>query len=421
MSQEEVRKKLLSAAALIDASSPMHARFFVADQLRDCGLYYEASTLLDGAVDMGRSSPAVQLYLMSLAQARRDVRFIAELSNAENVVREDPFVLWIEAQHAWNTGDVQAAETAIDALIRQSPENLHFRLFKIDLLGRLGRNEEIRTELDAPLEALPTMNERDVLKLIALLGHNGFLSRAGRLAYRVYLERQNDPASWKAIFRLLMNDVQHPSHSSWNCAVVSDDAAVDISYDDGGTAFFIVEPDPELCGKSADSLEPSHPLVRSMWGFSKGAQFVGPTGRIGTITEIRHKVVAQLHRVLRDFGDRFPGVRAFEKLDIGPTEPNGLDNLKELLKKQSDYSKEATAPYGRGEMSLGMLALSLQTDQVEAAARAVSNEGYIKVAVGIATERDAANATLMSGIGYSVQPSTISRSGPLGALVPLTS
>ena len=362
--EAQVKEKLIAAAELLDASSPMHARYFVASRLHSSSLAYEASLLLEGRVDMSRPSAAVALHLACLADARRDGRFRQILSDAAASVRDSTSVLWTTAQHAWNIGDLEAAETAIVTLNGRDPDNLRWQLFRLGLLMRQNRDDDVRTNLEAPLEECDVQTKQDLLQLIGLLGHYGFLMRAGRLAYGVFLERQNDPAAWTAIFRLVLADAAQADTSLWDCPAVGEHAAVDIRYDDGDVRFFIVEPDPDLCSKSPESLEPLHPLVRSLWGLAKDAPFTAPDGRTGHITELRHKVVAQLHRVLRDFGERFPENNAFQKLDVSTADPNGLDELKESLRRHDASSREATANYAAGAWSVAMLGLALRRDQV---------------------------------------------------------
>ena len=70
-----IHDRLRKIGSALETGAEMAKRYLVALELRDQGLPEEASSLLEGYVDLGRASPAAILYLQSLAAARRDSKF----------------------------------------------------------------------------------------------------------------------------------------------------------------------------------------------------------------------------------------------------------------------------------------------------------------------------------------------------------
>lgn len=105
---QPAQEKMLALAASVQTDLSMTARYQLADELRNHDLPDAAANLLEGHVDLGRPSPATELYLQSLAGARRDEAFIAALARTSPNVRNSLQIRWVEATHAWNMDDLPA-------------------------------------------------------------------------------------------------------------------------------------------------------------------------------------------------------------------------------------------------------------------------------------------------------------------------
>jgi cellulose synthase operon protein C len=134
----------------------------------------------------------------------------------------------------------------------------------------------------------------------------------------------------------------------WDASIVASDTAVDLRYDDGESLFLVVEPDANLRRFDNESWEPDHPLVQTISGLSKGARFVDPAGREGTITELRHKYVARLHYVIRQHERRFPQIQGFRRISIDVERPGGLDDMLSELKSRHDWFGREQDQYQNG-------------------------------------------------------------------------
>ena len=113
--------------------------------------------------------------------------------------------------------------------------------------------------------------------------------------------------------------------------------AVDLQYDDGGKAFFVVEPEVALRKLDPESWEPEHALVRAVRGLRAGERFAGPDGREGVVRQIRHKYVARLHYVLEHYETRFPEISGFRQITVDLEHSGGLDGLISQLKARRDW------------------------------------------------------------------------------------
>jgi cellulose synthase operon protein C len=391
-----VHERLRAVAAALPIDADMVTRYFVAVELCDQNLPEEASLLLDGHVDLGRRSPATTLYLQSLAAARRDDAFRKAIDTAAPAVRDDPETLGTVATHAWNVGDLRGAFRAIEALLALEPNNAYARLLKIEILARQNRSAELLVELDQPVENLAWTRLRDRFRIAALLGHLGYVERAVSFAYRLFLEHRDNSQAWMTLSILVLEQgrgaVEAPR--AWDAPVVASNVAVDLRYDDGQEVFFVVEPDAALRKLDEESWEPEHPLVQTLLGSRNGARFHDPTGREGTITQLRHKYVARLHYVMQRHQARFPTADGFRSVPMDVGQPGGLDGLMQELKARHDWIEQEQEQYRNGPWPLGMLAHRAGVDVIDAASGLASKGIRLKVAIGNEFERNAAAAAI---------------------------
>jgi tetratricopeptide (TPR) repeat protein len=390
--EEVVHDRLRALAASLPADLDMVSRYFLAAELKDQELAEEASRLLDGHVDLSRPSPATSLYLQSLASARRDDAFRAALAQVTPEVRNDPATLWTVAAHAWNLGDLNASIKAVENLLAQKPDDPRARLLKIEILVRQDRSVDLFAELEEPVEKLAWPSPEDQFRVASLLGHFGFAERAADLAYRLFLQHRDMSRAWMTLSMLVLDKGKAENASRlWNATEIGPNAAVDLHYNDGMDAFFVVEPNVALRKLDPESWELDHPLVRAVAGLRIGESFVGSDGRKGVVRQIRHKYVARLHYVLEHHEARFPEIMGFRRVTVDFKQPGGLDLLIEQIKARHDWIRQEEAQYLNGPWPIGMLAHRIGMDTIEVGVGLASRGVRLKVAAGNLKERDAAD------------------------------
>jgi predicted Zn-dependent protease len=204
--KDVVRDRVRSIAGLVTPDADMVTRYILAHELRDLGLPQEASSLLEGRIDLQRASPGATLYLQCLAAARRDDAFQKALADAGPGLRSDPHVLWTAAAHGWNVGDLASARRAVEELLAQEPDNPATRLLKIEILVRQNQTAELLAELDKPIERLAFRQLKDRFRVASLLGHFGYMERAAALAYQLYLENRDKSQAWMTLSALVLEE-----------------------------------------------------------------------------------------------------------------------------------------------------------------------------------------------------------------------
>jgi cellulose synthase operon protein C len=392
LNEDKVQQRVRAAAAALPPDVDMVTRYLVANELRSLDLPQDASTLLEGHVDLSRRSPATMLYLQSLAAARRDDAFHKAIAAAASGVRDDPESLWTIAAHSWNIGDLKRAFRAVETLLVQQPDNLRARLLKIEILIRQNRSSELVVELDKPIENLAWTRLQDQFRIASLLGYFGYTERAAAYAYKLFLKHRDNSLAWMALSMLVLEEGRGEANRSrhFEAPLVAPNVAVDLRYDDGEQVLFVIEPDADLRKLDVQSWEPDHPLIQALTGLAVGARFTAPTGRKGVIAQLRHKYVARLHYVLEHHETRFPTVQGFRKVPVDFEKPGGLDEMIAELKARHDWYEREQEQYRSGPWPLGVLAYRLGLDVIDAAASLTSKGIPLKVAMGAESEREEA-------------------------------
>lgn len=390
--EEEFCDKLAELAQGVPETTSISTRHFLAAEFQDAHCPEDAVALLEGRVDLSRSTPTAILFLQALAEARRDDEFHAALNAATKELREDPAVLWTAAAHAWNIGDLDGAYRAASSLIERNPKNARVRLFRLEVMLRQNRSADLLSDLDQPLEYLPKARLEDSFRIASLLGHFGFAERAAAFTYKLFLGNRENPRAWMTFANVVLDRGEGGVDRSglWSAAAVVPDVAVDLAFDNGTKMFFVVEPNRDLRKVDDEAWEPDHPFVQLLAGMSKGERFVDVSGRKGTIADLRHKFVARLHYIMANYETRFPDQQGFHSIPIAPGEPGGLDEMTAVLKTRHDWVKQEQEQYVAGPWPLGLLALRLGLDTIEVAEGIASKGVRLKVAVGSAPEREAA-------------------------------
>lgn len=395
--ESETHEQLQDLARNLPEAAEPAERVLLAEELHELGLSDDASQLLADHVDLSVPSRTGMLYLRTLAAARRDDAFRKAVSTAGPEVRDDPETLWLIATHDWNVGDLAGSSEAVEALLARQPNNPHARLLKLEILARQDRSSDLLSELEKPIEDLFWNSPDDQFRVAQLLMYFGHVERGAALAYRLFLERRDQSQAWMTLATLMLGQGRGSESlpEDWSASTVAFHVAIDVEYDDGGTEFFIVEPDAYLRRLDEDSWEPNHPFVRLLIGKAKGDRFTNPGGKEGTIVRLRHKYIARLHHVMDRHEERFPDELAIRKASVNPTEPGGLDELIVTLKGRRDWVQHELDQYRKSRWPIGLLAHRLGVDTIDAAHGLVSQGLKLKVAAGTAEERSNAAAAIL--------------------------
>lgn len=379
---------LTLATELPDNTEPID-RFLVGQALLDIGLEADAAKLVEPHIDLQSARPATLMYLTALAEARRDDAYRQALKAASPAVRDDPAMLWLDARHAWNAGDLDRSLHSLDKFLKKKPGQPRAVLMRLEILIRLNGTRQILDALNAPIEDLAWKGEQDPYRVVSLLTHFGYHDRAARLAYRLFLEHRDKPRAWMTLSGMTIREGQDRRGNGldWGADAVAEDVAVDVEYDDGTTAFFIVEADPHLRELDPDSWEPEHALVKAVRDLAVDDRFVGPDGRAGRVTKLRHKIVARFHYVLANYEARFPEVFGFKSFSIDPESPNGLDEMIAQLKDRHDWVLAEQEQHFASGMPIDMLAVRLGCDTIDVAGGLAEQGIRLKVAEGTEPER----------------------------------
>ncbi len=275
----------------------------------------------------------------------------------------------------------------------REPDNARALLLRIEILVRQDRSTELFAELDKRIEGLAWKRLQDQFRVATLLGHFGYSERAAAVAYRLFLEHRDNSRAWMTLSGLVLKEGREGKEAPllWQAAVVAADVAIDLLYDDGEKLFRIVEPDSNLRRLDEAALELTHPFVQTLMGLTKGARFVDPAGREGTIIEVRHKYVARLHYAMEHYESRFPGISGLHKISVKVDQEGGLDQLIEELKTRDEWIKNEQEQYCNGPWPLGVLAHRVGVDTIDVAEGLASQGISIKVAKGDKIERATAS------------------------------
>lgn len=398
LEQAEAQQRLRRLGESLEPDCNPIDRFLVAEAMLHEGMEGEAADLIEHHVDLAGTRPSTFLFLTALAEARRDDAYRRTLEQAPPAVREHPEVLWLDARHAWNAGDLPRSLGDLDRFLALKPDEPRAVLMRLEVLLRLGWSKQVLEALDRPIEDLSWTNPGDAFRVAALLGHFGQHERAARLAYRLFLEHRDQPRAWTTLSSITIREGRElrKGDSGWLPVDVAPDVAVDLAFDDGTTGFFIVEPDARLRSLDPESWEPNHALVRMLLGHGVDHRFVGPDGRQGRITQLRHKIVARFHYVLANYESRFPEVFAFRSMSIDPESPNGLDELVAQLKQRNDHVLEEQNRWlGRRE-PIDVLAARLCLDTIDVAGGLAQQGIKLRVAEGTHPERETAEAAVIA-------------------------
>ena len=394
--QEDTRERLIGIADdLGDDPEPID-RMLVAEAMLENGMEARAADLIEGLADLDSPRPVTFMYLTALAEARRDGAFRAGLARAAAVVREHPDMLWLDARHSWNVGDLDRCLADLDRMLEIRPDLPKAILMRIETLLRLGRSKAVLETLETPIEDLPWAGGRDPYRVARLLHHFGHHDRAARFAYRLFLQQRDRPRAWMTLTSMTIREGSQDTGrpANWFPNAVGTDVAIDIEYADGSTAFLVVEPDKELRALDHASWEPEHPLVKVAWGLRVDDEFTAPDGRSARIIKLRHKIVARFHYVIAKYEERFPDVFGLKSMTVDPESPTGLDEVITQLKDRRDWVLAEQERHVISGMPIDLLATRLHMDTIDVAVGLAEQGIPLKVAAGTESERETAQAAI---------------------------
>ena len=387
--QDEIEERLAEFAKSIPNDVDFILRFELADTLDDFDQPALAADLLKDHVDLNRLSGPTRLYIGALARARRDEEYHQVLSQVPDFIRNDPDLLWGDAAHHWNLGDLDRAKEAIDRLLEAEPRNSRAILLRLEIFMRRDQTGGLLAELEKPLEDLNFDRLKDGLRVARLLAHFGQLERGCSLAYRLFLSHRDASAAWMTLSAIVLEEGR-TQQDLWTKDEVDVDAAVNVRFEDGEERFVVVEPNPGLRRLDPESVEPDHPLIARIWKLSPGAEFVTEEGRKGTIVNIRHKFVARFHYILDHHQDRFPKIAGFQRVTVDTKSEDAFSSVTEMAKARRDWIEQEKQLWLTSAMPLAMLARRLNLDVIEVAGGVVQSGQRLRVAMGNDQERQKA-------------------------------
>ena len=392
VSAEDIAASFREIVKNLPSDIDVFTRFILGEELRNRGLFDEVISILAPTVDLHSNDPQTHLYIQSLASKGHDAAFRKALNDASDDVRNSPAILWAIVVYEWNISNLPGALEAVDRLLVVSPEHLPARLRKIEILLRQNKTANLLAELDKPIEDLPWKKLSERFRVASLLGHFGFSERATKFSYRLYLEHRDNSQAWMALIAQVLGEGRHVKEGRplWTVEDVGNNAAVDLQFENGAKAFFVIEPDPELRRLDTESWEPNHPLVQKVWSLKKGDRFTTDDGREGTITQLRHKYVARMHFIMEHYEVRFPSVFGIKRIAFNPKQPGGMDQFLEELKARREWVEAEQDRYLNGPWMLGMFADRVGTDVIEAAEGLAAQGLRIKVTPGSESHRQIA-------------------------------
>lgn len=399
---ETAKERLRTVALNLDPETNPIDRFLVAEAMLQNGLESAAADIIEDHIDLESPRPATFLYLSALAEARRDDAYHEALLHASAEVRENPDMLWLDARHAWNAGDLDRSLRCMERFLELKPDEPRAVLMRIEVLLRMGRSKQVLEALEKPIEGFKWGSGNEPFRIAALLSHFGHHERAARLSYRLFSEQRDKPRAWMSLSSMTIREGQELRAGDFEMSplVVGNDVAVDLEFDDGTKTFFIVEPDKHLRELDVESWEPDHSLAKAVLGLSAGERFVGPDGREGRIAQLRHKIVARFHYVLANYEKRFPEVFGFKSLTIDPERSDGLDELIAQLKERHEWVIAEQDEWQASGHPLDVLAARIGVDTIDVAGGLAQQGIKLRVAEGTEAERFAADASIRGNMRH---------------------
>jgi cellulose synthase operon protein C len=412
---DEIARKLSDVADKLTPDTPFAVRISIAKALQSYDADLKASRVLDGTVELGRDTEATRLYLEVLTAGGRDKDFLSAVEQVPNEMLDDAQVVWLRAVHAFNRGDLNAAEKFARQLRALHPNDLRSLMLLLETLVRRRRDPAIKEILNSRVEDSAVGTLKDRIRLGRLLVGFGFVERGQAFLYRLLLEHRDDPTLWVNFGAAVLN-AGRKRDQHLDVTKVGDDVFVRLELGGGGKIEFVVEPDSSLRRLDADAREPTHPDVLAVVGLSTGAAFTLPDGRAGTVGDLRHKFVARMQAVLQEFEQRFPAADGFRSFKIDLEAEGGLDAIKSLVKDRADFVDDQANAYEAGALPLAVFAHNIGVTSIDAAMGLASTGRKFHVAFGNEQERATTTSALQANAlrGIVVDAQTFSTIWDLG-------
>jgi tetratricopeptide (TPR) repeat protein len=314
------------------------SRFSVSRALESAGRFDEVVDLLHKHVTLVRDSPALRLLISAAANADRRSTLQETLSALPPDLLEIPFYLRARAALALRLGNIADAEHVIRAYLRTRPRGIEVQLQLLQILARQEKAAELQAEV-AKLASDFEGDAEDFLILAQFKAAYGDWREAHRLAYRVWITNQNNPAVNVRYVGVFLQ----PGHSTEldvAPSVVTESMAVSLRNNSGGNDTFVIEPDAAL-RPTPRHISPQHRVAELMLNKSIGDEFELPDGSKVKIEWIKPKELHALHEIMENFQKLFPESEGLERVEVNADQPNGFQPIFDRVRLRHDAIEQA--------------------------------------------------------------------------------
>jgi hypothetical protein len=189
--------------------------------------------------------------------------------------------------------------------------------------------------------------------------------------------------------------------------IVSENMAVLLRDQNGGTDVFVIEPDLTL-RPTPKHISPQHRVAEQLLGKRLGDEVTLADGSKVKIEWIKPKQLHALHQIMENFQRHFPETEGLERVDVSATQTDGLQPIFERVRSRHDVIQQAFAQYAKGQIPIAILARSLGSDAVDTLRGLIEAKQKIIVCDGTQQERNAAfSAIRANGRGCVVDALTL--------------
>jgi tetratricopeptide (TPR) repeat protein len=391
--------------------TPSPHLFLLGNELGMLQRWSEASDVLERLVDTNSDSPLTRKYLNACYRASRLDRATAVCRNLRQRLGPLEFVTDMEVAILEETGDLSAARSLCEELVRARPGEGQRRV----QLGVIYLRAHDSLALDALLDDPPDWQPlpiKCVQQLANLYSARKRYREAIKLLYE--LRRAHDGSGDIHIQYLQTFLFQDDDKHEWlDVQTVGPDVAVAIKDSSGETQWYIIE-EREDTDIAKGELATTHRLAKELHGKSPGAKVVLKESSMsveeGTIVAIKSKYLHAFHESGRVVEVRFPEQAGkFISLKV----PDGPEGIRDLFRKlgeqqdeQQDRERKALTLYRENPIPIGAVGHLLDRNVMETWSHVTESEEWQLVsATGLTDEREQAATVLgREGVLFVVDP-----------------
>jgi tetratricopeptide (TPR) repeat protein len=390
--QVDASRHLDEAAHRLRPDSDYPTRFFVVQALGYAGRFDDVVDLLQGRVTTARDSPALREFIAAAANADRRTTLNRVLDEIPDEILDIPFYRRARIALAIRLGNIPRVEQEVRAYLQLRPRSVEAHLQFLQVLARQEKLEEVRAEVAKPASDFEGPPE-EFLNLAQFKDAYGDWQDAHQLAYRTWLENQNNPlvnARYVGVFL-------RPGHSKEldvSPSSVSENMSVGLKHADVPTVeVFTIEPDAIL-RPAPRFISPQHRVAQLLLNKRVGDEFELPDGTKTKIEWIKPKQLHALHEIMENFQKLFPQSGGLERVEINAEQPGGLKPIVDRVRARQEAIEQAFNQYSSGQMPISVLARSLGSSSVDAFIGLLQSNKTVLVCDGTHQERAAAFAAI---------------------------